>query len=169
VAATSSEEARTLSLLRERLEQLEVSKTDSMADTTDAVLQRILAVTLDKAGANASQNPPVLFLEGLAQVGGHGCSLGASPTLTASCCQHVVCIQELQCLVCLHHAWHTGDLIVSGDLQHLRACSCTSAASRVEISVDVGGWRAYACMSVRRDEQTITQACACVPRAGACR
>jgi hypothetical protein len=54
------------------LEQQEGPRTDSMADATNAVLQRILAVSLDKGGADASQNPPVLFLEVLAQVGGQG-------------------------------------------------------------------------------------------------
>lgn len=41
-----------------------------MADAAavNAVLQRILAVTLDKGSAAAGQDPPVLFLEGLAEV-----------------------------------------------------------------------------------------------------
>jgi hypothetical protein len=41
-----------------------------MADAAavNAVMQRVLAVTLDKGSAAAGQDPPVLFLEGLAQV-----------------------------------------------------------------------------------------------------
>lgn len=43
-----------------------VDKGDAAA--VNAVLQRILALTLDKGSANAASNPPVLFLESLAQV-----------------------------------------------------------------------------------------------------
>lgn len=50
--------------------QLLTSPPAAMADAAavDAALQRILAVTLDKVSAAAGQDPPVLFLEGLAEV-----------------------------------------------------------------------------------------------------